>query len=42
MQSVFAQGYSTPDLSKPGADVKMIDTSAFGDLVVAELRKLPV
>src|SRR5690554_2051882 len=42
MQSVFAQGYSTPDLSKPGADVKMIDTQGFGDLVVAELRKLPV
>ncbi len=42
MQRVFAQGYSTPDLSKPGDGVKMIDTSAFGDLVVAELRKLPV
>jgi 3-isopropylmalate dehydrogenase len=42
MQSVFAQGYSTPDLSKPGAGVKMIDTRSFGDLVVEELRKLPV
>ncbi len=42
MQSVFAQGYSTPDLSKPGAGVKMIDTSSFGNLVVEELRKLPV
>jgi len=42
MQSVFAQGYSTPDLSKPGSDVKMIDTSGFGDLVVEELRKQPV
>lgn len=42
MQSVFAQGYSTPDLSKPGTGVKMIDTSGFGDLVVEELRKQPV
>ena len=42
MQSVFAQGYSTPDLSKPGSDVTMIDTSGFGDLVVEELRKQPV
>ena len=42
MQSVFADGYSTPDLSKPGSDVKMIDTQAFGDRVVEALRKLPV
>jgi len=42
MQSVFAQGYSTPDLSKPGSGVTMIDTSGFGDLVVEELRKQPV
>lgn len=42
MQSVFAQGYSTPDLSKPGSGVRMIDTPAFGDLVVSELAKLPV
>lgn len=41
MQSVFGQGYSTPDLSKPGADVKMIDTPSFGDHVVAELAKQP-
>lgn len=40
MQSVFAQGYSTPDLSKPGSNVKMISTNAFGDLVASELRKL--
>jgi len=39
MQSVFGQGYSTPDLSKPGPDVTMIDTDGFGDLVVAELAK---
>jgi len=42
MQSVFAQGYSTPDLSRPGSDVKMIDTSGFGDLVVEALRKTSV
>jgi 3-isopropylmalate dehydrogenase len=42
MQSVFADGYSTPDLSRPGSDVKMIDTQAFGDRVVAALKALPV
>ncbi len=41
MQSVFAQGYSTPDLSKPGSNVKMIKTDEFGDKVVEELRKMP-
>ncbi len=40
MQSVFAQGYSTGDLSKPGSGVKMINTDEFGDRVVEELRKL--
>ena len=40
IQSVYAQGYSTPDLSKPGSGVKMINTDAFGDLVVQELNKL--
>ncbi|MDD9895188.1 MAG: 3-isopropylmalate dehydrogenase [Gammaproteobacteria bacterium] len=39
MQSVFAQGFSTPDLSKPGADVKMISTDGFGDMVAEELVK---
>ena len=39
MQSVFVQGYSTPDLSKPGADAKMISTDGFGDLVAEELAK---
>ena len=39
MQSVFADGYSTPDLSKPGADVKMIKTDEFGDRVVEALKK---
>ncbi len=41
MQSVFADGYSTPDLSKPGSDVKMIKTDEFGDKVVAALREMP-
>ena len=40
MQSVFAQGFSTPDLLKPGNDVKMISTDGFGDLVAEELSKL--
>lgn len=39
MQSVFAQGFSTPDLSKPGADVKLISTSGFGDMVAEELYR---
>lgn len=37
MQSVFAAGYSTPDLSKPGSGVEMISTSAFGDKVIEHL-----
>ncbi len=41
MQSVFAQGYSTADLSRPGSDVKMINTDAFGDMVVEALRAMP-
>ncbi|MBM4200024.1 MAG: 3-isopropylmalate dehydrogenase [Gammaproteobacteria bacterium] len=41
MQGVFADGYSTPDLSKPGAGVKMISTDAFGDRVVEKLKALP-
>lgn len=39
MQSVFADGYTTPDLSRPGADVKMIKTDEFGDRVVEALEK---
>ncbi|MES2623744.1 MAG: 3-isopropylmalate dehydrogenase [Pseudomonadota bacterium] len=42
MQSVFGQGFSTADLSKPGAGVTMISTSEFGDLVAKELAALPV
>ncbi len=41
MQSVFADGYSTADLSKPGSGVKMINTNAFGDKVVEALRAMP-
>ncbi len=37
MQSVFAQGYSTADLSKSSDDIKMISTDEFGDLIVKEL-----
>jgi len=37
MQTVFAEGYSTPDLSKPGSGVKMISTDEFGDHVVSAL-----
>ncbi len=39
MQSVFSQGYSTSDLSKPGNNVKMIATDQFGDKVIEELKK---
>ncbi len=38
MQSVFAAGYSTADLSKPGSGVNMISTDVFGDKVVEHLR----
>lgn len=41
MQSVFTDGYSTSDLSKPGSGVKMVSTSEFGDLVIEALKKLP-
>ena len=40
MQKVFADGYSTADLSKPGAGITMISTSEFGDKVVENLREL--
>lgn len=39
MQSVFAEGYSTPDLSNSDSDIKMIGTDAFGDKIVAHLLK---
>ena len=37
MQSVFAQGYSTADLSKPGGSVEVIGTAAFGEKVLQAL-----
>ncbi len=40
-QGVFADGYSTADLSKPGSGVKMINTQEFGDKVVEKLRAMP-
>jgi len=42
MQSVFAQGFSTADLSRPGSGVKMISTVEFGNLVAKELAAMPV
>lgn len=41
MQGVFADGYSTADLSKPGSGVKMISTNQFGDKVVEKLEAMP-
>ncbi len=38
MQGVFADGYSTADLSKPGTGVTMINTQEFGERVVAKLE----
>ena len=39
MQSVFADGYSTRDLSRPGSDVNLISTSDFGARVLDALAK---
>ena len=41
MQGVFADGFSTADLSKPGSGVKMISTVEFGDKVVEKLSNMP-
>ena len=38
MQSVFAAGFSTSDLSKPGSGVTMLSTQEFGDKVVEYLQ----
>ena len=40
MQSVFADGFSTPDLSKEGSGVTMISTSDFGSKVAEALSKI--
>ena len=39
MQSVFADGYSTPDLSRPGADITMVSTDEFGVRVINALEQ---
>ena len=40
MQSVFAKGYSTPDLSPTKNEAEIISTDRFGDLVAEELNAL--
>jgi len=42
MQDVFNDGFSTADLSKPGAGVNMISTSDFGAKVVEKLAAMPI
>ena len=37
MQAVLAAGFSTPDLVRPGTEMKLIDTAAFGDKVIENL-----
>ncbi len=41
MQGVFADGFSTADLSKPGSGVNMSSTVEFGDKVVEKLSNMP-
>ncbi len=41
MQSVFAAGFTTPDLARRGDSEKKISTAEFGDRVVTELEKIP-
>ena len=41
MQSVFAEGYSTPDLARRGDAERIITTADFGDKVVSKLATLP-
>jgi len=41
MQGVFNDGFSTADLSKPGAGINMISTNDFGDKVVEKLAAMP-
>lgn len=38
MQSVFAAGFSTSDLSRPGSGATILSTDAFGDKVVEHLH----
>ena len=41
MQSVFASGYSTPDLARRGEHETIISTAEFGDRVIRELASRP-
>lgn len=41
MQSVFTEGYSTSDLSKPDSGVTMVSTNEFGDMVAKKLSGMP-
>lgn len=41
MQAVFADGFSTADLSKPNSGVTMLSTPEFGDKVVEKLLAMP-
>jgi 3-isopropylmalate dehydrogenase len=41
MQSVFTDGYTTPDLARRGNAERQISTSEFGDRVVAALESMP-
>ncbi len=41
MQSVFSDGFTTPDLARRGDAEKQISTSEFGDRVVVALDAMP-
>ena len=41
MQSVFAEGFSTPDLARRGDAERIITTAEFGNKVVSKLATLP-
>lgn len=41
MQSVFDQGYTTPDLARPGTSARTISTRSFGDLVAEHYADAP-
>lgn len=42
MRSVFADGYSTPELAKSNYQMKIVSTDEFGDRVVAALEQSPI
>ena len=41
MQSVFDQGFTTPDLARPGSDGRTISTRSFGDLAAENYAAAP-